>query len=330
MSNRDELTLEQLMETLSQEHTDQTVIELLRNYCLQSTSYDIQKKGMEFLYINGFYGELQQLIDKNNESMHCSNREWAAIYQIFIDRRLNRYTPQELFHRINQFSSDEPELVCLIEFARVTVFYQMNEFSNIGNFLAVQPKLFESIDDKLLISYFNIRLYQLLLTYYLTRNELIMARKYAYRILNHTTNTRTKVNTHIKLGVSYTFDTYQQGMFHLNEALKLSKKHNLTANIHLIEQRNIPFLSAHFNRVEGITSTDESEQAHIEIAKGNNAKALAILKKVSIDSPFKEYYMGLAKQDKNLLLQSYTNFIEKRSDYFFSRLPLNALKNFKH
>ena len=325
-ANKGDLKLNQLMEALSREHGHQTVIELMRKCCLELPSKHIMKTGMEFLYINGFYEDLQQLIIKNQQSNDQSNRQWAAIYQLIIDRRTNRYSPHELLQTINQMHTTEPELRCLIEFVKVTAFYDLNQFSKIGNFLHIQQQLMDAIEDRLLVSYFNIRLYHIMLTYYLIRNEVIMARKYAYRVLNQTDNIRTKASIHIKLGLSYTFDTYEQGIYHFREALKIAEENNFYNVSYVIQHHNIPFLSAHFNKTENIFTDDKSEQAHLEIAKGNNQTAIEILNELPMDSPFQLYYMGKAKQDKDILLESYNFFIQKRSDYFFSRLPLRVLQ----
>lgn len=325
--NQYELTLKQLMEKLKKEHDHQNVIELMRKYCLQFPSQNIMKTGMEFLYINGFYDDLQQLIKKNAQLDNPSNQQWAAIYQLIIDRRRKRYSPHQLLQTINQMNTTEPELRCLMEFVKVTAYYDLNQFSKIGNFLHVQQRLVEAIEDSLLVSYFNIRLYHIMLTYYLIRNELITTRKYAFRLLNLTDNPRTEASIHIKLGLSYTFDTYTQGMYHFKEGLKISKENGFDNIVHIIQNQNIPFLSAHFNQTDNIFTDDKSEQAHIEIAKGNSQKAIEILNELPMDSPFHLYYMGKAKQDRNILLQSYNSFIQERSDYFFSRLPLLALRN---
>lgn len=327
VSDKENLSLRELMELLYMEHPEETVQELTRKYCLQSNSNDILKKGMEFLYINGYYDDLEILIKRNNKSNISSNHMWAAVYQNILDRRLKKCSPLESLQRINKIETKDPELKCLVEFFKVTTYYELNQFSQLGNFLAIQQELFLAIEDKLLLSFFKIRLNQILLTYHLTRNELIMARKYAFRILNQTKNPRTIASMHIKLGLSYTFDTYFQGMYHLNEALRVAKKNKLENVEKLVKQRNIPFLSAHFNKVDNISTPDPSEQAHIEIAKGNNQRAIELLTKLPLESPFQLYYLGKAKQDKNLLLQSYNSFIERRSDYFFSRLPLMLLKN---
>ncbi len=189
-----------------------------------------------------------------------------------------------------------------------------------------QQKLFDKIEDRFLLSFFHVRLNQNLFVYYLVRNEVIIARKYAFQALNQVTNPMTKISLHVNLGLSYVYETYEQGMYHLRKALEIAQAENMSSLVELIEQRNIPFLSAHFGRVDGITTTDKSEQAHIAIAKGNYAKAEAILSDIDMNSPFRLYYLGMAKQSKDILLQSYSYFIEKRSDYFFSRLPLNALQ----
>jgi hypothetical protein len=329
LSNKEDLTLEELMEVLTQEHDNETVTEMVKSYCLQSNSLDIQKKSMEFLYMHGFYNELQQLADINKESDNPSNRLWAKVYQINIDRRFGSRTPDESLKQIKRIQTTDPELKCIVEFTRVTIYYDLNQFSKIGNFLDIQHELFSAVRDKLLLSYFKIRLNQILMTYYLMRNEIIMARKYGYRVLNHSFSPRTKASTHVKLGISYTFDNYFQGMHHLQQALQIGKKHNLNNIIKLVEEQNIPFLAAHFNKVEGISTPDKSEQAHIEIARGNNEKAIEILSQLPLDSPFVLYYLGKAKQDKDLLLQSYSYFFEKRSDYFFSTLALNILRHMK-
>ncbi|UJL45964.1 AimR family lysis-lysogeny pheromone receptor [Virgibacillus sp. NKC19-16] len=323
--NEHEPSLKEVMESFAQDYDAKAALQLTRKFLMNTSSDNIRKKGMEFLYVNGFYEDLELLIQKNRESENSSNREWAQVYQLTIDRKLNRCHPSEIVIKAENMKTGEPELNCLLEFVKVTAYYSMNQYSKIGNFLENYQYLFQKIEDRMMISFFTIRLYQIFLTYYLLRNELIMARKYAYRILNQTSNDLAKIDVHIKLGLSYTFDTYFQGMHHLTEALKLAKKHHLTNQIRVIEHQNIPFLSAHFKKVDNIKTDDKSEQAHIEIAKGNYAKAIRILNELPTDSAFKLYYMGKAKQDKKMLLQSYNYFIEKRSDFFFCRLPLRAL-----
>ncbi|WP_100009915.1 AimR family lysis-lysogeny pheromone receptor [Lentibacillus sediminis] len=325
LANPDELTLEEVIIRFNRNHEPQEALKLVRDQCLQSDSSDVMKKGLEFLYINGFYEDLPFLIQKNKKSANPSNRQWGEVYEI-VHIMLKKHQPHKILQRIDRLKVDGPALRWLIEFIKMTAYLNLNQYNKIGNFLAINQPMLDEINNRLLVSYFKSRSYQILLTYYMMRNELIMARKYAYRLLNQTQNNTTKVNVHIKLGLSYTFESYCQAMVHFREALKLAKQYNMTSHIYGIEQHNIPFISAQFYKVEGITSSDPSEQAHIEIAKGNNDKAIELLSGLDINSPFKLYYVGRAKQDKKILLDSYHAFIRQRSDFFFSRLPFNILK----
>ncbi|MFS0673135.1 AimR family lysis-lysogeny pheromone receptor [Ornithinibacillus sp. 179-J 7C1 HS] len=323
-----ELTIGQVMLLLSQEHDEQEVLELTRKFCLQSSSKEIQKKGMEFLYINGFYEDLRILIAKNSLSNDHSNRLWAEVYQITLERRTdnNISSAGKMRERLLEIQTSEPELRCLIELSIVDTYFNQMDFGKIGNFLEIQYELFDPIQDNFMLASLNLRLFQKLFFYYWKRNELIMARKYAFRALNQTNNPSTKASLHINLGLTYTFDTYYQGMYHMKEGLKIAKQHNLTKYVRKIENYSIPFLAAHFGKTNGVTTDDISEQAHLEIARGNSEKAIELLKDIYTKSPFKTYYMGLAKQDKNLLTEACKMFIE-RSDYFFSRLPMSAIQN---
>jgi hypothetical protein len=326
ISESDELSIGQIILLLSQEHEEEEVVDLTRKFCLQSSSNEIQKKGMEFLYMNGFYDDLRILITKNQLSNNPSNQLWAEVYQIILDRRDRKYSVGEMRTRLQEMIPTDPELKCLIELVIVDTYFNQMDFGQFGNFLEKQQELFEPIQDNFILSSFNLRTYQKLFVYYWTRNELIMARKYAFRALNQTNSPTTKVSLHMNLALTYSFDTYYQGMYHLKEALKIAEKFNLEKFIHSIKNKSIPFFAAHFGRPNGVESSDRSEQAHLEIAKGNNEKAIALLEDIYTDSPFKMYYMGLAKKDKNLLSESCRMFVE-RSDYFFSRLPMNAIKN---
>src|SRR5690625_6410609 len=78
LTNHKHLSLFQVMNLLAQEHDNQTVINLTRKWCLDSESEDIQRISMEFLYMNGYYKDLQVMIHKNEKSQNPLNREWRS------------------------------------------------------------------------------------------------------------------------------------------------------------------------------------------------------------------------------------------------------------
>src|SRR5699024_8040483 len=138
-----ELTLGDVVQILSHEHNDQTAKELTRKYILQSTSDDIIKKGLEFLYVNGFYEELWFLIKKNKKSKSASNWDWAYMYQLMINHQQKKFTPQELLQQLNCLNTEEPELNCLAAFLRTSIYFDLHDYGQVGNFLEEQTELLE-------------------------------------------------------------------------------------------------------------------------------------------------------------------------------------------
>ncbi|WP_430786479.1 AimR family lysis-lysogeny pheromone receptor [Virgibacillus flavescens] len=320
------ITLDQMIMMLSLQYDQKTIQKAVAEFCLQTNDSLTINKGMEYLYMNGCYKELEILVKKVRKTLLNSRTMRAEIYQLMIDRKLNRAKPLEILNHVYSLQTNETEIKCLIEFLKISIHYDTRNFGKLGNFLNLQDRLLAEIKDSYLLSFFNIRLYEILFTYYWVNNELLIARKYAFQVLNLTKNPKTKVSIHINLALTYTFDTFHQGMYHLMEATKISEEHGFHEKINMIKNHNLPFLAARHGKADGISSSDISEQAHLEIARGNLKKAEQLLRTLPINTPFQMYYLGLATSDKKLLHQSYNFFIKKRSDYFFSRLPLLAIQ----
>ncbi|MFC3040417.1 AimR family lysis-lysogeny pheromone receptor [Virgibacillus xinjiangensis] len=314
------------IQMLKETDDTQPILLAIRTKCLNENDSLLLKVGLEYIYINGFYKDMDEMIQKNRETGIPSNIQWAEVYQLMMDAVHQVKSPHLILQQAGRLQTEEPELICLLEYVKLHAHINMNKYSEFGNFLNQYQYYLEEVEDRLLKYAFRIRLYSLLLFYHLMRNEVLMARKFGYRLLQQTFNDKTKVNAHMKLGLSYTFESYEQGMLHLREALKLAEKQELHQRIYEIRHNNIPFLAAHYGRPEGITTEDKAEQAHLEIAKGNNDKAIDILNSLDEETPFSVYYLGKAKQDREILLRAYRMFIRDRRDFFFSRLSLQAIR----
>src|SRR5699024_12743925 len=84
---------------------------------------NIKRVGMEFLYINGYYADLQYLIIKNKASLNTLNQQWAELFQILLDRRYKRNKAHIYLQRLKEFRTGDPELICLIVFTRLSLYY---------------------------------------------------------------------------------------------------------------------------------------------------------------------------------------------------------------
>ena len=301
-------------------------VKKVASYFLKTNCTRSKKIGMEFLYINGRYKDLQQLIIKNENSTSASNREWARVYQIMSNARKGQTPSIQLMNEIQFFETKDPIVEILLEFSKVIVYSQARNYTFFGSSIDKIDNLMPKCSNSFLRNCFKRRISLLMFCYYWSRNELIIARKIAFELLSESIDARTKVRLHSGLGLTYLFDTYEQGIYHLNKALDIAKKHNIKHLLYRVENHIIPFYSACFGKVDHIKTEAISEQAHIEIVKGNKQKAIDLLNQIENKSPFQYYYLGLAKEDHKILERSYNMFLIERNDYFYSRLPLYAMR----
>lgn len=321
-------TLSEAESLLRNQHDDEgEIIRLLMTYCMKSSHPEVQRKGLEFLYMNELYDDLQRLIHMNAVRPEKENNQWATVYQIQLNRRYKTEKTRPLLDSISLIQTDDPELMCIIEFTKVNLYYDLKEYGKVADFLAKQNALFHQVQDQMFLKFLQIRLCQCLFIYYWKRNELIMARKYAYRALTYPIQPRMQTSLHINLGLTYTFETYEQGMIHFEKAIEIAETYELSRMLYILHNHNIPFLSAHFGRTDGVYTTDIAERAHLHIAAGNNDRAIELLEQTELNKPFSMYYMGLAQKKESYLIRSYDCFIERKSNFFFARLPLIALRN---
>src|SRR5690625_6795007 len=96
------LSLGQAILLLTQQHNEQVASEVIRKYCLETPDEKNPRVGMEFLYINGYYTDLQYLIIKNKASLNILNQKWADLFQILLDLRYKRNKAHIYLQRLKE------------------------------------------------------------------------------------------------------------------------------------------------------------------------------------------------------------------------------------
>lgn len=298
----------------------------LKDFFLITNDSYSQCVGLEYLLMYGYYAELDKLIEKNKHHANKQNQEWAYLYELIIAKQKRALKHGELLAQAQDFKTDDLSLQCIQQFFIISLYFDMFEYEMLANKLDTLSENMKKINHRVLIPLLKQRLKLVLFNHYWKRNEMILARKHGFEALDGTNNSYHLANLHINLSLSYTLDDFESAHYHLNEALTIAKDKNITRLIELIRNQNIPFIYAHFNQPNDIITPIKSEQAHLAIARGELLTAQQLLSEVTEDTPFTKYYLGRAYQDRRLLLQSYNEFLEYRSDHFFARLPLTALK----
>jgi len=182
LSSTEKISFGRLHHEIHIQHDPEIANDLIREKCLESSSIDVQKKGMEFLYANGFYKDLKQLVEKNLSSEDQSVRKWAEIFQIFLPQGHHQPTPLEIYNKIQTIETTEFELKILIEFAKAHVCHLMSHYNKMGDILAHIDDQVLGLEDPLFRKYMQERENHLTLIYTFSRNEIIISRKYAYNL----------------------------------------------------------------------------------------------------------------------------------------------------
>lgn len=297
----------------------------LRDYFLATRDPYSMCVGLEYLFANDHILELKQLIARNKELPFQLNRDWAFFFELSLAKQDSTLPLEKILEQLKLIKTTDRALKCLIKYLSFSIHYIFFRNGWIINELAQFQADVKKVNHIVLLPLLEHRLDRALFFYYWKSNEMLLARKYGYNALAGTFNRTSLANLHNELSFTYIFDDFNSTIYHIKEAYRIAKERNVKRLIKIIEIQNIPFIHAHFNKPEGIITSDISEQAHLAIARGEPKLAESLLTKVTKVTPFTKYYLGRARQDSRLLIQSYNEFIEKQGDHFYARLPLNAL-----
>jgi len=311
------------------EYSYDNVTKIMTNYFLETKNTKHMKCGMEFLFVNDDYQNLQHLIIKNKHTKKSRNQEWAKMYQMMLDAGEKMHLRVDMINRIQEFETRDPVVEVLLELVFAAVHLHSRNFKFLGSSIDKILLLKENVSSPLLLHCFEARIEQLKFYYYWRQNEVILARKVANDLLEKLLHSRTKIRLNAHLGLTYIYDVYERGFYHIKKALKLAEKVNEQKYLWNLKNHTIPFYSALFGHTKGIRTEAICEQAHLEIVKGNHERALQLLSKLTDKTPFQYYYLGLATKSRSYLEKSYKVFRDEKCDLFFCRLPLKALRTMK-
>ncbi|WP_067841430.1 AimR family lysis-lysogeny pheromone receptor [Amphibacillus sediminis] len=297
----------------------------LRDYFLATRDPYSMCVGLEYLFANDHILELKQLIARNKELPFQLNRDWAFFFELSLAKQDSTLPLEKILEQLKLIKTTDRALKCLIQYLAFSVHIIFSENGLIVNKLDQFEEDVKEVNHIVLLPLLEHRLDIAQFFFHWKSNEMLLARKYGYNALAGTYNRANLANLHNHLCLTYIFDDFDSAIYHLEEAYRIGKELKMKRLLTIINHQNRPFIYAHFNKPEGIITSDISEQAHLAIARGELKLAESLLTKVTKVTPFTKYYLGRARRDSRLLRQSYNDFIEKQGDHFFARLPLNAL-----
>jgi len=329
-NNGNEVSLFVVYKALMAKYNSYQAIQLLKAFCLTSTSPENQRKGLEFLYMNSFFQEVKDLIEINKASENDENRQWAQVYEIIIGRLgKDKMDPYTILSTLNNIKPMSEEIELLKLFLTVYSYNDLQQSGVVSSYFDTLIEHTHQIKDPFMSMYFQERLEDFLMFYHLFRNELILCRKYGYRLLKTTHNTYKHSVVHKQLSLTYALDNYEQAIYHANAALHIADEYGYTKISDSVRNNNIPFISAVNGRYENVTTEDRVEQAHLDIARGNIKKAVTYLENIEQRSLFQEYYLGKALDDEDRLMKVYHSFT-RAGNHFAAQFPIKEIRRIRN
>ncbi|KGX84770.1 AimR family lysis-lysogeny pheromone receptor [Pontibacillus marinus] len=326
--NEEESPLSIVYKAFTAQYDPDPALHLVRDFCLTSTSIENQRKSLEFLYMRSFFKELDEMIEINKKSERIENRQWAELFDILITRRRKNVDHYQILDQIKNIKPVSSYVELYKQFITIYCYHELRQSGKLANYLDSINDLIEQVEDPLMLMFFQERMEDYHYFYHFQRNELILCRMYGFRLLKKPHNIYKNCLVHRNIALTYLFESYEQAMYHINEALRIAKEMGYTLLEDGIVNNNIPFIAAVNGKYEGISTTNPVEQAHLNIAKGNIDEALSVLEKIENPSQYQEYYLGKALKDKARLMNSYNRFIQQ-GDYFGAKLPFTEIQKLR-
>ncbi|MDA2655916.1 AimR family lysis-lysogeny pheromone receptor [Bacillus cereus] len=320
-------------------------VELRRDLCAKyftNTKRHLNKKiAMNYLMAHGELELLKRLVDQEMTSANKENREWASLYELIYKRYKGHIKGEKLLLELNKrkkyLKLKSKELEILSEEIEMLSAYDQGNFKLMVNKSDFLMEKLNDIKDPYLRESFFYKIKECAIHGHLTAYELEKLREICEEVIQSIPiNNRFPVveaTVYGVLGESFMLcdESFDKSLFYLKKALSILEKEssNQMEMRRTMIANTIEFLKIHHKvDLENIKPLHAAEQAYLEIQKGNNEHAIEILMKLKEEngelSAFQIYYLGLAKNDKELLLKSLDMF-ERLGNIFYAQLPKKSL-----
>ncbi|KEK24737.1 AimR family lysis-lysogeny pheromone receptor [Bacillus gaemokensis] len=296
------------------------------------------REAMEYFSLHGDFGLLKEVVDRELNSDATCNKEWASVYDLIYKMYTEQWEFKELYNLIvkKHRSSKTLEMKILTELLMCQMLYHLGNYRLLFERLQEIELEIKRIKNKFIRDSFTIRFKEAICVISLQRGNINKTRRMGNEILEafecNPFFIIPKVNALLKMGESYVFENYKTAKFFLEKSfetleyvsdIKMTKKKQLIKN-------TLNFLVIYWG--QNIDSLEEeihcAEMAYLKIKQGKNKEAEELLihleNKMGELTDFQTLYLGLAREDKNLIKKS-LEMCEETGNIFYSQLPKRYL-----
>lgn len=294
---------------------------------------------LEYAHAMGEFDLLEYLINKAKDSTSNENKEWADAYELLYKRGTEGLHGSDLLKVVEEkkkvFKTNEMKI--LLEMLFCYAAYDLGDYRLLQSYAClVKERIEEEIgnDFEFVKKSFITKINEAIYTVYLSLGKVNLTRecceKMFYELQEGDMFHISQASMLFTLGESYIFENYEKSKFYLVQSIQLLQKYfgkDMRAKRERIEA-TLDFLKIYWHKeLDILTPKDLSEQAHLEIKKGNNERAVQILDAIYREkgflSDFQLFYLGLAKKDRGLMEQALVKFAS--NNIFYAQLPKKYL-----
>lgn len=305
----------------------------IHHYLNVTKKHESLREALEFTAIRGEFEVLKHLFEKELVSTNAINREWASMYELFYKRNAERIDGVQFLELVEEKRKKVKTLEMKI-MSDILLCYALHDIGNyrlLKNYINAMENKIEKIKNKFIQSCFRIRIKEWLCVINLLSGNVVDTRKYCKELLyicgDDPQYALQRANAYCNLGESYIFDDYKLSKTYLRESLIcLGDTFNpgLKVKKQLIEHTLVFLKIHHLKDIESIhEEIHPAEKAYLYIKQGDKESAIEILKELERKkglSAFQLCYMGLAKNDEDLIKKSLEKF-EEIGNVFYAKLP---------
>ncbi|MGQ8826942.1 AimR family lysis-lysogeny pheromone receptor [Bacillus sp. NA_146.1] len=292
------------------------------------------REAMEYLSSRGEFSLLKSVVESEKDSSNKENREWAGVYELILKRYTEKINPKEFYAmiEIKNRRAKTIEMQILTELLLCQALYQNKNYRSLFDRLSEVEKDINDIKNKFIKNSFMIRYKEAVGVISLQRGYAMETRNVCNDVINAYENDVSFVIPYItaigKIGESYFFDDYEKAKLFLEKGIALLDDFSDVGLVNKKEmfQYTLNFLKMfHWKDTEGLEKTlGKTGMAYFRCRQGRYEEAEQLLIQIENENgkltSFETFYLGIARNDRELLKKSLEMF-EESGNIFYSKLP---------
>ncbi|KAA6457033.1 MULTISPECIES: AimR family lysis-lysogeny pheromone receptor [Bacillus cereus group] len=310
--------------------------DMLKTY-LDVAKPENSREAMEYLSLRGEFDLLKTLIDREKNSDTEENAEWACVYDLIYLKSQEEIELPDYHEELEEMKekNQNADMQVLIGILLCYTSYQLGDYRLLTKRMTKLERKVSKIKNKFIKKCHNVRIKEGLASIKLTSDELQEVRGICDKVLilceNEPHLLINKARALWLKAESFIFDDYERSLMLFNDALAIL---NDNINPEIVKKRKaiiktIQFLKIYHNRdLDTLGIMEDGERAFYEIRMGNFDRAVKILMSIKNKngelSSFELVYLGMAKNEREIIKQGLRKFEEKNS-LFYARFAKKEL-----